>query len=497
MAKRSAGILLAISSLSGGGTLGEEAFAFVDFLAASGQSFWQILPIGPVGKTLSPYQSSSAFAGNPAFIDQSLVRREQDRYMPKGPRYRKFLKENATWLDDFALFEAVLASQKNKPLSLWPEDLRNASAETLGELRKKHRMEIDMVRHEQYCFFTQWKELRRYANRKGIGIIGDLPIYVYENSAEFWLRRSMFDVDSNGRPASLAGVPPDKFSKKGQLWNNPVYDWDKHGDEVMDFWRNRLAQSASLYDGVRIDHFRAFADYYAIRITYAAAPSSSVPGEPSPSVSGEPSSSVPGEPSSSVPGAPSYSVPGAPNTKCGEWRPGPGTRFTDMVHKEFPRLFVIAEDLGKLSKEAKKFVKECGIPRMSVMQFAFSGKPKNPYLPHNIRENSVCYTGTHDNDTLLGWLRGLKSTERRYAMAYFGLSRREDLRDAILAAALACMSATTIIPMQDWLSLGSSARTNTPGTAGGRNWKWRIPKGALTPHLAARIRHLTKDLYGR
>ncbi|MDR2035660.1 MAG: 4-alpha-glucanotransferase, partial [Coriobacteriales bacterium] len=258
MTKRSAGILHAMS------TLGGESYEFIDFLAEAGQSFWQILPIGPVGKSLSPYQSSSAFAGNPAFINREALRHDASRYAPKGARYAKFLEENAAWIHNYALFVAVRASQGKNPLPLWPDTLRNPSSAKLAELRASHKSEIEAVLHEQYCFFEQWHELKRYAQKKGIGIIGDLPIYVCEDSAEFWLNRDYFDVDKEGRPASTAGVPPDAFSETGQRWNTPVYAWGNNQKGIFDFWRDRLAQAARLYDGVRIDHFRAFADFYAI-----------------------------------------------------------------------------------------------------------------------------------------------------------------------------------------------------------------------------------------
>ena len=453
-----------VSGLPPAGALGKAAYEFVDFLAEAGQRLWQILPIGPVGDGLSPYQSRSAFAGNPAFIDRRDIHYNPGRYAPKGTAYTRFLNENAAWLDDYALFEAVRGSQRDKPLALWPDRIRNPSAKTLSVLRERFEAETEAVKYEQFCFFLQWRELKRYANLKGVGIIGDLPIYVYEDSAEFWLRRRAFDAGADGRPRTSAGVPPDGFSKEGQMWNNPVYDWGRGRKEAFAFWRERLAQAVRLYDGVRIDHFRAFADYYV------------------------------------------YPLQTKGDALSGEWRPGPGKAFTDMLQKEFPGFFIIAEDLGELSDAANSLVAESGFPGMKVLQFAFSGDPDNPYLPHNIQEHTVCFTGTHDNNTLLGWARSALRTERLFAMEYLGLSRRqgfseamlaEALADALLAQALACRAETTIIPLQDWLGLGADARMNKPGTKGGRNWKWQCPKGALTRRLADRIRHATKDLYNR
>ena len=468
---RRAGILLAVSSLTRTkktGALGKEAYAFVDFLAAAGQSFWQILPIGPANETLSPYQSRSAFAFNTDFIDRNAIRKDPERYATKGPLYNRFLKDNAHWLNDYSLFEAVRASQGGKPLALWSDDLRNPSSKTLALLSEKYKEEIEAEVKEQYLFFLQWRELKRYANLKGIGIIGDLPIYVYEDSADFWLRKKAFDIDKKGRPASSAGVPPDAFSKDGQLWNNPVYDWDNNKKEVFALWRERLLQASRLYDGVRIDHFRAFADFYTVTLQQTSRGSKTE------------------QPHSKKISA-----------KNGEWKDGPGLAFTDMINKEFPGLFVIAEDLGNLSNKAKKLVKDCGFPGMSVIQFAFSGDSKNPYLPHNIKNNSVCYTGTHDNDTIAGWCSSLSGKELRFVMDYFGCSVAEELPEILIAAVLASKADVAILPLQDWLGLGSEARMNMPGTKGGSNWQWKIPKNALSSRLASRIRHAVKDLYSR
>jgi len=461
---RRAGILLAMSALpgsDGSGALGAEANAFVDFLADAGQGFWQILPIGPVGKSHSPYQSHSAFAGNPAFIDKGLLSKDPDRYAPQGARYERFIRENEAWLDDYALFEAVRASEGGKPLALWPDELRNPDRKTLLSLRERYRTRTEEVKHEQFCFFSQWREFKLYANLKGVDIIGDLPFYLCEDSAEFWLRRGCFDVDGNGRPAASAGVPPDLFTKNGQIWNNPVYNWGKHKKAIFSLWHERLEQAERLYDGVRIDHFRALADYYAIPIEYTP--------------SGE-------------------RVPAASK---GEWRLAPGRPFVDMIRKEYPSLFIIVEDLGELSENAKALVAESGFPGMKVLQFAFTDDPNNPYLPHNIPKNAVVYTGTHDNDTLVGWMTSSPRRERRYAMDYLGHSTPQDLPAAMLAAVLASQADTAIIPLQDWLGLGSEARVNKPGVVNRRNWTWRCPKNALSHNLSARIKRTVKGLYNR
>ncbi|MCL2333068.1 MAG: 4-alpha-glucanotransferase [Actinomycetia bacterium] len=433
--ERGAGVLYPLP------TLGSAAYDFVDFLVAAGQRWWQILPLGPTGESLSPYQSRSAFAGNPALLDPAAT---GTRDAAGSERFRA---EAAAWIADYALFVAVKAAQKGRPLPLWPDELRCPDARILIKMRERYRSEIEAATREQQRFFQQWYKLKRYANGKGLRIIGDLPIYVGEDSADFWLRRSAFDVDSNGRPASSAGVPPDAFSATGQIWNAPVYDWKTNCKEVLRFWRDRLSQAAGLYDGIRIDHFRAFADFYAVALDGSGA---------------------------------------------GQWRPGPGRAFADMIRREYPDLLVIAEDLGELSEAARKLVKDSGFPDMKVLQFAFDSDAENPHLPHKIAANSICYTGTHDNDTLRGWLDSRAADECRKIADYLGAGEAQDLADALITAALASEAQIAIIPIQDWLGLGSEARLNTPGTTGGRNWRWRIPQRALTPQLAARIRHATK-----
>ena len=425
--ERSAGILYPLT------TLGSASYDFVDFLVAAGQSWWQILPIGPTDETLSPYRSSSVFAGDPALLASA---EPQDA-----------ATEHESWMDDYALFAAVRRSQGHVPLAFWPDELRNPSEATLAGLRATLQAEVEAAAQQQHTFFQQWHDLKRYANGKGLRIIGDLPIYVGEDSADFWLRRSVFDVDINGRPATSAGVPPDAYSIYGQLWNEPVYDWDTSPVDVFRFWRDRLNQAATLYDGVRIDHFRAFADFYALPLD---------------------------------------------GSKVGEWRRGPGKEFVDMVREEHPDLLVIAEDLGDLSQAAKDLVVYSGFPDMKVLQFAFDSDEKSTHLPHRIGNRSICYTGTHDNDTLLGWLDSLPADELRRVREYLDIGDRQDLADTLLQAALESDAAIVIIPIQDWLGLGSEARLNTPGTEGGNNWQWRIPQGALTEELAARMRTLAE-----
>ena len=458
---RRAGILLPVTALPAceadeaaeGGLLGARASAFVDFLADAGQSLWQVLPIGPVGVSLSPYQSSSAFAGNPAWISPARenLRGESD--------YEIFLKENEFWLEDFALFTVLKERLGGTPLQDWPAEYRCPAREALGKLRRREADAIEAIKRAQYCFFAEWRELKAHANLRGISIVGDLPFYPSEDSAEFWLRRDLFETDKEGRPSVVAGVPPDAFSADGQIWNNPVYAWERRGKEVLAFWLSRLTQAQRLYDVVRIDHFRAFADYYTIPIKTAGRRTKA-------------------------------------KCKGGVWKPGPGRVFLDAVRKNLPGLRVIAEDLGDLSGAAQTLCEVSGYPGMKVLQFAFEGGSENAYLPHNIEENSVVYTGTHDNDTARGWANSLSETEAAPALRYFGLQRRRELPAALRRAALMCRAETAILPLQDWLGLGRSARINTPSTMGGRNWKWQTPAGVLTRERAETIREET-ERYGR
>jgi 4-alpha-glucanotransferase len=561
---RRAGILLPLTALPspyGIGTLGAEALRFVDFLTDSGQSLWQVLPTGPIRAGWSPYQSTSAFAGNPLLIDLDVLVREEvlaqketsayaagaskkniserspvretrkggtanyafqmrrklpllraaaERLDGKNANYRRFLRENAEWLEGYALFDAIHENLR-LPLQGWPEALRNPPSDlALAELRDVYAADIEVSKRIQFFFFQQWKELKSYANLQGVGIVGDLPFYVSEDSADFWLSRRAFDVFPDGRPASVAGVPPDAFSAEGQIWDNPVYAWGKHKKEVFDFWQARLKQAIRLYDSVRIDHFRAFSEYYAIPLQRSRPPrkngrrgdlgtavgaglSSSFVANPGPGANLRPAVN-PG-PAASLGPAPHAPIP---CTEDGAWRPGPGKAFIDRMRANFPGLHVFAEDLGILTEEADALLRYSGFPGMKVLQFAFAdSNPYNAYLPHNIGTNSVVYTGTHDNDTTCGWLRGITREQTGFALRYFGVARRADLPDALLRAALGSTAESAIIPLQDWLGLGSSARFNTPGTCGGRNWKWRVPGGALTKEFAARIRFYTKDLYGR
>jgi 4-alpha-glucanotransferase len=466
---RRAGILLPVFSLPsphGIGTLGEAAYRFVDFLAAGGQSLWQVLPLGPTSAFDSPYQALSAFAGNPWFIDleslreerlltqQELNRYERDVATTAGRAkrvdyaglrtfrlpllfraaarfvggdgaedadYRRFCAENHWWLQDFVAF--------------------------MGD--ERHRV-------LQYFFFSQWKRLKRYANVRGIDIIGDLPLYVSEESCDFQNNRRLFCVAATGakkgKPTESAGVPPDDFSAQGQVWNTPLYNWTVHKKTGYLWWLQRMAQAAVLYDHVRIDHFRGLSEYYAIPV---------------------------GQPAS-----------------AGRWETGPGTHFIDAVKKAAPGLGVIAEDLGILTEDVHALRHYSGWPGMKVLQFAFSPKEESDYLPHNQDRDCVVYTGTHDNNTLRGWATSEAQPVLNKACRYLGVPSASALPRAMIRAALASVAEMAILPMQDWLGLGASARINTPATVSRRNWSWRLSEHALTDALATEIFSLTA-LYGR
>jgi 4-alpha-glucanotransferase len=520
-AARAAGILLPVTALPADGapTLAD-GFAFVDFLAEAGQRVWQMLPVGPVGASRSPYQGASAFAGNPAFVDAAAAG-PAEAFDLNGAAYKRFLAENADWLDGYALFEAMRTGQRGRPLLRWPDELRNPSPRTLAELRDAYAEAMERTKIVQYHFFAQWAALKAYANQNGVALVGDLPFYVAEDSAEFWLSRDAFDVDADGRPASSGGVPPDGFSDTGQVWNVPVYAWDRPGrgrKAALALWRARLAQAARLYDGVRLDHFRGLADFYAFPTASDATAVENVGAACS-----RPKKSTK---SAKIGNAGIGTAVGS--SAEGAWRPGPGRAFTGMARREFPKLRIIAEDLGELSDAARALRAASGYPGMAVLQFAFAdASPENGYLPHNIGRGCVCYTGTHDNNTLVGWARAASAAEVSFAARYLGLAGggadggrlqacparsrraaptkgkampvaalRAALPAAVLRAALASRADLAVVPMQDWLGLGAEARMNKPATVGGRNWKWRLAPDALTPALAKRIREMT-ELYGR
>lgn len=488
---RASGILLPISSIPspyGIGSLGKESFAFIDFLKDAGQKYWQILPVGPTGCGDSPYQSFSAFAANPYFIDpellaeQGLLKKEEleefhfgdnperidykalfdnrfrmlrlaaDRFPEEDPDFLAFQKSNADWLEDYALFMALKEEHNMVSFQEWPDELRLRKFSALRSARVRLAKEIRFWKITQYLFFSQWRSLKAYAHKQGVYIIGDLPIYVSPDSSDLWAHSELFQVDEDQRPTHVAGCPPDSFTAEGQLWGNPLYAWERHESTGFRWWIQRLASAAEVYDVVRIDHFRGFSGYY------------SVPA-------------------------------GSKNAVHGTWRKGPGIDFVTAVKEKLPNLSVIAEDLGFLTDDVRELLAKSGFPGMKVLQFAFDSREESDYLPHNYEKNCVVYTGTHDNTTTEDWKLTARQEDVAFARKYLGIGPQDDLTGAMIRAAQACVADTCIIPMQDYLRLGAEARMNTPGTVGG-NWLWRVRKESLTPQLAAEIRELT-ELYGR
>lgn len=489
---RGSGVLLHISSLPsphGIGTLGKAAYAFVDFLKAAGFGIWQVLPIGPTGFGDSPYQSVSTFAGNPYFIDLDLLVRDgllrarevaglarggdgmrvdygrvyktRQRILRKAYKraYRRmagsveaFARDNP-WLPDYALFSALKDRFGGRAWSEWPDEaarMRRPGAAA----RYEALLGADIRFHQfvQYLFFTQWNALKAYASDNGILIFGDMPIYVAMDSADTWATPEAFLLDAERRPVCVAGVPPDYFSEDGQLWGNPLYDWEWHKKEGYGWWTRRMRAMLALFDLVRIDHFIGFANYYAVPA-------------------------------------------GAKTARDGEWRSGSGIGLFQQLARALPALPIVAEDLGAAMLKVQKLRRECGFAGMKVLGFAFASDETNPHLPHNVSADTVLYTGTHDNDTTLGWWQKAGEGERRFAADYLGLGEDGGICRALIKAAYNSAADMVIIPMQDFLELGSEARMNTPGTVGG-NWQWRVLPGQLGGALADELRSLN-EAYGR
>jgi len=488
---RESGILMHITSLPGPygvGTMGKHAFAFVDFLEAAGQHCWQILPLNPTGFGDSPYQSCSTFAGNPYLIDlellveESLLKREeldgiqwcrQDTKADFGLLYRhrmdvlskafarhgrteafdRFCRENDSWLPDFALYMALKDRFEGKSWYQWPAELKFRSAQALETARQELREQILLYSFVQYLFFKQWNSLRGYAHEKGIRIIGDVPIYVPLDSVEVWKDPRLFQLDENLNPKVVAGCPPDAFTADGQLWGNPIYDWDTMKTDGYGWWIRRLAAAGTLYDVVRLDHFRGLESYWAIPY-------------------------------------------GDDTAKNGWWVKGPGKDFIRALKAQLPRLQMIAEDLGYLTKEVLDLRDFSGYPGMKVLQFAFDPREPSNYLPHTYTANTVCYTGTHDNMTMRQWFDTADEETLAHAIEYMNLSAPENYVWESVRTALASVSDLTVIPMQDVLDLGGEGRMNFPGTLSDSNWTWRVKDGIMTLALAEKLLNLTK-LYGR
>lgn len=488
---RTSGILLPVSSLPsphGIGSLGKEAYKFIDFLKKAGQHYWQILPVGPTGCGDSPYQSFSAFAANPYLVDLDLLEKQglltkgeissvwfgddpefvdygalyknrlpllslaAHRLSPQNASFQAFCKRNADWLDDYALFMALKEENGMVSFQNWPAPLRLRDRNAIHDAQVRLADRVHVWKAIQYFFFTQWDALIAYAHTNGIELIGDLPIYVSPDSADLWTHPELFLVDDELKPIEVSGCPPDAFAPTGQLWGNPLYNWERMEQDDYDWWIRRLNAAMRIYDVVRIDHFRGFESYYAI--------------------------------------------PAADKDATGgHWRKGPGIRFINVLKKRIPGIRIIAEDLGFLTDDVRRLLKESGFPGMKVLQFAFDSREKSDYLPYRYERNCVVYTGTHDNTTTEDWQYSAPPADVEYAKRYLNVTRADEFTYAMIRAALGSVADTCIIPMQDYLCLGAQARMNIPGTVGG-NWRWRVRGDALTPELAEKIRSLA-DLYGR
>ncbi|MDI9507572.1 MAG: 4-alpha-glucanotransferase [Bacillota bacterium] len=487
---RSGGILLHISSLPGEygiGSLGAEAFKFVDFLEKAGQKYWQVLPLGPTSYGDSPYQTFSAFGGNPYFIDLNLLIEEglltpgdcqplaaapadkvdyAHQYRHRVPvlkkafqrfsadaGFEKFKKKHRHWLDDYALFMAIKSLKPEADWSKWDYPYRIRSKKALADFLNEREDEVEFWKFVQHMFFRQWFRLKAYANERGIKIIGDMPIYVSYDSADVWSQPEYWLLDERRCPEVVAGVPPDLYSETGQLWGNPIYDYEAMESDGFSWWIRRIKNALEMFDVVRIDHFRGFESFYTVRAD-------------------------------------------ARDAREGRWFKGPGYKLFARVKEELGEAEIIAEDLGFMTPEVHELREACGFPGMKILQFGFDHKTDSEYAPHNYTRNAVVYPGTHDNSTLRGWLKTLSKEDYKYFCKYMQVRGRG--RRAVRRAISACLGSIcrlAIIPIQDYLFLDDRARFNCPSTLGG-NWVWRLRPKALSDKLAARIRGLT-ELYRR
>ncbi len=488
---RHSGILLHISSLPspyGIGTLGREAYAFADFLRAAGQKYWQLLPLGPTSYGDSPYQSFSTFAGNPYFIDLDLLAEDgllsssdlaadwggDPRQVDYGkiyaarfgllrrafqtgyPRDREaveaFSRENK-WLDNYALYMALKARFGMKSWLDWPdEDLRLRREKALEQAREELAEDIRFYVYLQHLFFKQWDALREYIHSLGIRIIGDLPIYVAMDSADVWAEPEFFQLGEGNVPTEVSGVPPDYFSADGQLWGNPLYDYERMKADGYGWWIRRVEGAGRLFDVIRIDHFRGLESYWAVPY-------------------------------------------GETTAKNGRWRKGPGMDLVGTLTNWFPNLSFIAEDLGFLTPEVHRLLADSGLPGMKVLEFAFDAREPSNYLPHTYDRHCVCYVGTHDNETVEQWRWQADRADVTFARKYLGLNDAEGFHWGMIRGGMASVADTFVVQMQDCLGLGPEGRMNTPGTGWG-NWRWRLLPGEASPALAKKLYHYTR-MYGR
>lgn len=486
--KRRAGVLLhptSLPSASGVGTLGPDAYRFVDLLAASGLTVWQMLPIGPTHGDRSPYQSLSAHAGSVELISiewllergwvtsadlagsiggeaktPRILRRAAEIFFSRAAaghaaehqqRYEEFCHTNAYWLDDFVLFQTLRDIYDAAPWNKWPTEFVRRQPDALQKLHADYAEDIRYYRFVQFIFSRQWQELRDYARARDVYLFGDMPIFVAHDSADVWANQAFFNMDAHGNPLTVAGVPPDYFSETGQHWGNPLYDWDAMQADGFEWWLARLRSQLQLFDLIRIDHFRGFEAFWEI------------PGNDK-------------------------------DARNGRWVKAPGREFLQACFKAFPGLPLVAENLGLITDEVEALRREFNLPGMLVLQFGFDGNSDNPHLPHFHTALDVIYTGTHDNDTTLGWYAELDSKSRAYITEYF-LGATDPMPWVLIKAALASVSKMTIIPLQDFLELDGNHRMNMPGTTD-NNWSWRFDWSQVPPSLSAEIKHVLK-LYGR
>lgn len=491
--ERSSGILLPISALPspyGIGSMGKAAYDFIDFLVKAEQKWWQILPVGPTSYGDSPYQSFSTFAGNPYFVDLEnlckeglleqaeidavdwgsdpakvdykkiyegrfdlLAKAKQRGWKKDAEEIERFTEENKGWLPDYALYMALKRHFGMKAWTEWAdEDIRLRKEDALVKYRRELAEDMELFIYIQYLFFRQWNALRSYAKEKGIGIIGDMPIYVAMDSADVWAEPKFFQLDEKNVPYEVSGVPPDAFSADGQLWGNPLYDWDAMKADGYGWWIRRIDGAAKLYDVLRIDHFRGLESYWAVPY-------------------------------------------GDTNAKNGHWVKGPGMDLVSVLKNWFPHVSFIAEDLGYLTPEVQQLLKDSEFPGMKVLEFAFDSREPSDYLPHTYTSHCVCYVGTHDNETVMAWKDAAAPEDIAMAIKYLGLNEEEGFHWGILRGGMSSVAELFVAQMQDFLGLGAEARMNTPSTLGG-NWQWRLTEGQITEKLTAKIAEMTR-LYGR
>lgn len=489
---RGAGILMPITSLPseyGIGTLGNEAFRFVDLLGELRQKYWQVLPVGPTSFGDSPYQSFSAFAGNPYMIDldecakAGLLTKEEirsyswgenetdvdyaslflnrykilhtafERFDANAPGYRNFCTEQSYWLDDFSMYMALKEANGNKGWYEWNDGLKYRKKQYIDKAKKELKREIEFCCFCQYEFFRQWKDLKTYANKRGIEIIGDIPLYVAYDSADVWAEPEQFLLNGHNEMESVAGCPPDAFSDDGQKWGNPLYNWEKMNADGFSWWKKRMQANAGLFDVIRIDHFIGLVRYYTI---------------------------------------PAHD----PDGRNGKWMRGPGRELTDVIESAVGSTKIIAEDLGVFVPGVKKLIEKTGWPGMKVLIFAFDGNPDHEYLPHNYNDtNMVVYAGTHDNETIMGYFGAKSDYELAYLYEYLNIKSKNEIPDAMLRMAYSSIADVVIFQMQDILGLGNEARMNLPSTIG-INWRWRMKKEAVTEKRKEFVRTLSM-IYNR